>query len=239
MEKTAVLSTNLKEIMAFIRNKFTTSELVLANSDKTIGAHLNHTAQDGLISISPISETEGTAALWLTDAQADNKTELTGGTFAYVVGEDANEKGAYLSLVGNTVTFGKIGETDTKILINNIAEPETNYQVANKLYVDRYTINKAPTVQTSTINEITMTPGEMTVLASPGFNSGVLYKDITSTVSVKAYFDDKSIDVGLMVAINYSLTNQAQLTVIGIYNGYSSKVIPKNTLINLDVYYRE
>lgn len=131
-----VSNANIKTIMDAIRSKFVTSELVVANDDKTVGAHINHTAQDGLVTISPISETEGTGALWVTDANAANKTELTGGTFSYVSGDGDNESGAYLSLVGETATFGKISGTDKKLQIGNVAEPTSDYQVANKKYVD-------------------------------------------------------------------------------------------------------
>ena len=126
----------LQTLCQALRNKFTTGELVIANDDKSIGAHLNHTAQDGLVTISPITE-DGTtpAALWVTDSAANNATELTGGTLSYVtdVGKDTEDYTS-LSLVGGVVNVS--GKSGAQRRITNVADPVDDNDAVNKKTVD-------------------------------------------------------------------------------------------------------
>lgn len=122
----------LQTLCQALRNKFTTGELVIANDDKSIGAHLNHTAQDGLVTISPITEDGVTpAALWVTDSAANNATELTGGTLSYVtdVGKDTEDYTS-LSLVGGVVNVS--GKSGAQRRITNVADPVKTSDVATK-----------------------------------------------------------------------------------------------------------
>lgn len=121
----------LQTLCQALRNKFTTGEIVIANDDKSIGAHLNHTAQDGLVTLSPIVE-DGTtpAALWVTDSAANNATELTGGTLSYVtdVGKDTEDYTS-ISLVGGVVNVS--GKSGAQRRITNVAAPMSDYDALN------------------------------------------------------------------------------------------------------------
>lgn len=126
----------LQTLCQALRNKFTTGEMVIANDDKSIGAHLNHTAQDGLVTISPITEDGVTpAALWVTDSAANNATELTGGTLTYVTdnGKDTEDYTS-LSLVGGVVNVS--GKSGAQRRITNVADPVDDNDAVNKKTVD-------------------------------------------------------------------------------------------------------
>lgn len=131
------VSTNkLKSLGNTLRTKFTTNELVLANADKSKGAHLNVGGQDGLITLSPMVEDGVTpAALWVTDSEANNATELTGGTLSYVnnVGAD-DEDYTSLSLVGGVVNVS--GKSGAQRRITNAADPINDNDVVNKKYCE-------------------------------------------------------------------------------------------------------
>lgn len=130
-----VSQTNLKTIMTAIRNKFTTGDLVIANDDKSVGVEVNHTAQDGLVTVSPIStDASVESALHLSNGDDSKKTELTQGTLSYVTGTGDSEEYNYMSLLGDAVTFGKKGGGNVQI--GGVADPTSAQQVATKNYVD-------------------------------------------------------------------------------------------------------
>jgi hypothetical protein len=130
-----VSQTNLKTIMTAIRNKFTTGDLVIANDDKSVGVEVNHTAQDGLVTVSPIStDASVESALHLSNGDDSKKTELTQGTLSYVTGTGDSEEYNYMSLLGDGVTFGKKGGGNVQI--GGVADPTSAQQVATKNYVD-------------------------------------------------------------------------------------------------------
>ena len=130
-----VSQTNLKTIMTAIRNKFTTGDLVIANDAKDTGVELNHTAQDGLVTVSPISTNASVeSALHLSNGDDTKKTELTQGTLSYVTGTGDSEAYNYMSLLGNGVTFGKKGGGNVQV--GGVADPTSEQQVATKNYVD-------------------------------------------------------------------------------------------------------
>lgn len=122
----------LNTLCTGLRNKFTTNELVLANSDKTKGAHLNVGGQDGLITMSPMTEDGSTpAALWVTDSEANNATELTGGTLSYVTGVGTDsEDYTSLSLVGDVVNVS--GKNGAQRRITNVADPVSDNDAVNQ-----------------------------------------------------------------------------------------------------------
>lgn len=130
------VSTNkLTQLANSLRNKFTTNELVLANSDKSKGAYLNVGGQDGLITVSPMVEDGSTpAALWVTDSAANNATELTGGTLSYVtdVGADTEDYTS-LSLVGGVVNVS--GKNGAQRRITNVATPISDNDAVNLQYI--------------------------------------------------------------------------------------------------------
>lgn len=133
-----VSQTNLKTIMTAIRNKFTTGDLVIANDDKSVGVEVNHTAQDGLVTVSPIStDASVESALHLSNGDDTKKTELTQGTLSYVTGTGDNEEYNYMSLLGDGVTFGKKGGGNVQL--GGVADPTSNQQVATKAYSDSIT----------------------------------------------------------------------------------------------------
>ena len=134
-----VSQANLKTIMTAIRNKFTTGDLVIANDAKDTGVELNHTAQDGLVTVSPISTNASVeSALHLSNGDDTKKTELTQGTLSYVTGTGDSEAYNYMSLLGNGVTFGKKGGGNVQV--GGVADPTDAQQVATKNYVDKYVI---------------------------------------------------------------------------------------------------
>ena len=122
--------------MTAIRNKFTTSDLVIANDAKDTGVELNYASQDGLVTVSPISTSASTeAALHLSNGDDTKKTELTQGTLSYVTGTGSSETYNYMSLLGDGVTFGKNGGGNVQV--GGVADPTSAQQVATKNYVDK------------------------------------------------------------------------------------------------------
>ena len=133
-----VSQANIKTIMTAIRNKFTTSDLVIANDAKDTGVELNYASQDGLVTVSPISTSASTeAALHLSNGDDTKKTELTQGTLSYVTGTGSSETYNYMSLLGDGVTFGKNGGGNVQL--GGVADPTSAQQVATKNYVDNKT----------------------------------------------------------------------------------------------------
>ena len=131
-----VSQANIKTIMTAIRNKFTTSDLVIANDAKDTGVELNYASQDGLVTVSPISTSASTeAALHLSNGDDTKKTELTQGTLSYVTGTGSSETYNYMSLLGDGVTFGKNGGGNVQL--GGVADPTSAQQVATKNYVDK------------------------------------------------------------------------------------------------------
>lgn len=131
-----VSQANIKTIMTAIRNKFTTSDLVIANDAKDTGVELNYASQDGLVTVSPISTSASTeAALHLSNGDDTKKTELTQGTLSYVTGTGSSETYNYMSLLGDGVTFGKNGGGNVQV--GGVADPTSAQQVATKNYVDK------------------------------------------------------------------------------------------------------
>lgn len=126
----------LQTLCNALRNKFTSSEFVLANDAKNVGVHFNHTAQDGLVAISPMTEDGSTpAALWVTDSEANNATEITAGTFSYVTDNGkSTEDFTSMSLVGGVVNVS--GKNGAQRKITNVATPTNDSDVATKKYVD-------------------------------------------------------------------------------------------------------
>ena len=136
-----VSQANIKTIMTAIRNKFTTSDLVIANDAKDTGVELNYASQDGLVTVSPISTSASTeAALHLSNGNDTKKTELTQGTLSYVTGTGSSETYNYMSLLGNGVTFGKNGGGNVQL--GGVADPTSAQQVATKNYVDNHFLTK-------------------------------------------------------------------------------------------------
>lgn len=130
-----VSQANIKTIMTAIRNKFTTSDLVIANDAKDTGVELNYASQDGLVTVSPISTSASTeAALHLSNGDDTKKTELTQGTLSYVTGTGSSETYNYMSLLGDGVTFGKNGGGNVQL--GGVADPTSAQQVATKNYAD-------------------------------------------------------------------------------------------------------
>lgn len=130
-----VSQANIKTIMTAIRNKFTTSDLVIANDAKDTGVELNYASQDGLVTVSPISTSASTeAALHLSNGDDTKKTELTQGTLSYVTGSGSSETYNYMSLLGDGVTFGKNGGGNVQL--GGVADPTSARQAATKNYVD-------------------------------------------------------------------------------------------------------
>lgn len=130
-----VSQANIKTIMTAIRNKFTTGDLVIANDAKDTGVELNYTAQDGLVTVSPIStDASVESALHLSNGDDTKKTELTQGTLSYVTGTGDSEAYNYMSLLGDGVTFGKKGGGNVQV--GGVADPTSAQQVATKNYVD-------------------------------------------------------------------------------------------------------
>ena len=152
-----VSQANLKSIMTAIRNKFTTGDLVIANDAKDTGVELNYTAQDGLVTVSPIStDASVESALHLSNGDDTKKTELTQGTLSYVTGTGDSEEYNYMSLLGDGVTFGKKGGGNVQI--GGVADPTSAQQVATKNYVDAKS-GSAMTIKTykgTTSSEITI-----------------------------------------------------------------------------------
>ena len=133
-----VSQANIKTIMTAIRNKFTTSDLVIANDAKDTGVELNYASQDGLVTVSPISTSASTeAALHLSNGDDTKKTELTQGTLSYVTGTGSSETYNYMSLLGDGVTFGKNGGGNVQV--GGVADPTSAQQVATKKYSDSIT----------------------------------------------------------------------------------------------------
>ena len=151
-----VSQANIKTIMTAIRNKFTTSDLVIANDAKDTGVELNYASQDGLVTVSPISTSASTeAALHLSNGDDTKKTELTQGTLSYVTGSGSSEKYNYMSLLGDGVTFGKNGGGNVQL--GGVADPTSAQQVATKNYVDKrvYTLTSTTAIDAG----ITLDPG--------------------------------------------------------------------------------
>ena len=161
-----VSQANLKSIMTAIRNKFTTGDLVIANDAKNTGVELNYTAQDGLVTVSPIStDASVESALHLSNGDDSKKTELTQGTLSYVTGTGDSEAYNYMSLLGNGVTFGKKGGGNVQV--GGVADPTDAQQVATKNYVDGIKI-KTFTYTFTINNEITVSP--LTLRSLGGFS---------------------------------------------------------------------
>lgn len=127
----------LNQFLNGLRTKFTTNELVLANADKSKGAHVNVGGQDGLITLSPMSEDGVTpAALWITDSEANNATELTGGTLSYVENVGAEEEDyTSVSLVGGVVNVG--GKNGASKRITNVADPVNDNDAVNLKFLNQ------------------------------------------------------------------------------------------------------
>lgn len=128
--------TKLKSLCDGLRNKMVSNEYLLANSDKSKGVHMNIGGQDGLMIMSPVTEDGSTpAALWVTDSDANNATELTGGTLSYVTDNGkSSEDFTSLSLVGGVVNVS--GKSGAQRRITNVGTPTGDNDAANKKYVD-------------------------------------------------------------------------------------------------------
>lgn len=167
-----VSQANIKNIMTAIRNKFTTGDLVIANDAKDTGVELNYTAQDGLVTVSPIStDASVESALHLSNGDDTKKTELTQGTLSYVTGTGDSEAYNYMSLLGDGVTFGKKGGGNVQV--GGVADPTSAQQVATKNYVDS-AVPSVPTIltrsSTRTIKtQYTITAGKFIKLSSETF----------------------------------------------------------------------
>lgn len=164
------------------RESIITTQLTLANADKSKGAHLNVGVQDGLITLSPMTEDGSTpASLWVTDSASNNATELTGGTLSYVtdVGSDS-EDWTSLSLVGDVVNVsGKGGATRR---ITNVADPVNDNDAVNKKSMD-----KIPSITNS----------DLSVSSTGTFQSPNRY-DIRNT-----YWVDLDAEINLKKGINF------------------------------------
>ena len=167
-----VSQANIKTIMTAIRNKFTTSDLVIANDAKDTGVELNYASQDGLVTVSPISTSASTeAALHLSNGDDTKKTELTQGTLSYVTGTGSSETYNYMSLLGDGVTFGKNGGGNVQL--GGVADPTSAQQVATKNYVDNHFLTKEYT---------------HSFPSGTSFSSGINYvKVIDTDISVDEY----------------------------------------------------
>ena len=168
-----VSQANLKSIMTAIRNKFTTGDLVIANDAKDTGVELNHTAQDGLVTVSPIStDASVESALHLSNGDDSKKTELTQGTLSYVTGTGDSEAYNYMSLLGDGVTFGKKGGGNVQV--GGVATPTSDYQAANKKYV-----NDSSPVRTmynpflTITKEVTVPANSLAILGSTTFDKDI------------------------------------------------------------------
>ena len=191
------VSTNkLTQLANSLRNKFTTNELVLANSDKSKGAYLNVGGQDGLITMSPMVEDGSTpAALWVTDSAANNATELTGGTLSYVtdVGADTEDYTS-LSLVGGVVNVS--GKNGAQRRITNVAAPIKSTDVAT---------NWDTVIKTTyfLMNGMTMISGSDTISVNNNMTGSEVFVRLPKLSYSRYSFDTKYLGLYYALRIPY------------------------------------
>ena len=224
-----VSQANLKSIMTAIRNKFTTGDLVIANDAKDTGVELNYTAQDGLVTVSPIStDASVESALHLSNGDDTKKTELTQGTLSYVTGTGDSEAYNYMSLLGDGVTFGKKGGGNVQV--GGVADPTSAQQVATKKYVDNlfYTFLTSST----TSSEISISTSQ---IISTGINMNTNISPAQyDIVSSNAYVDeDADIDGVNFIASPKISGGFWSVTPLAVNSSTASKTISSGTKINI------
>ena len=202
-----VSQANLKTIMTAIRNKFTTGDLVIANDAKNTGVELNYTAQDGLVTVSPIStDASVESALHLSNGDDTKKTELTQGTLSYVTGTGDSEAYNYMSLLGNGVTFGKKGGGNVQV--GGVADPTSAQQVATKNYVDNhFKVVKITKKYTGSSEYISVGASSGVALLGERIDSSIDANKVICAYSIinKNYSQSKA--VATEVSLSTSLTN--------------------------------
>ena len=224
-----VSQANIKTIMTAIRNKFTTSDLVIANDAKDTGVELNYASQDGLVTVSPISTSASTeAALHLSNGDDTKKTELTQGTLSYVTGTGSSETYNYMSLLGDGVTFGKNGGGNVQL--GGVADPTSAQQVATKNYVDRmfYTF----LTSTSTTSVVTVASNSFSSL---GINMNTnISQSQYDIVSCNVYTDESdNVDDVYFTTHPKIKDGYWNVSALALNSGVVSKTIPSGTKINI------
>ena len=205
-----VSQANIKTIMTAIRNKFTTSDLVIANDAKDTGVELNYASQDGLVTVSPISTSASTeAALHLSNGDDTKKTELTQGTLSYVTGTGSSETYNYMSLLGNGVTFGKNGGGNVQL--GGVADPTSAQQVATKNYVDNRIVYRYLTFYLGSDMVIDQNKSEFINVTSP-MSNGFISSERVMSAYTYAVFNNNYLGFSTYVSLNSS-TGRTEFTV--------------------------
>lgn len=229
-----VSQANIKTIMTAIRNKFTTSDLVIANDAKDTGVELNYASQDGLVTVSPISTSASTeAALHLSNGDDTKKTELTQGTLSYVTGTGSSETYNYMSLLGNGVTFGKNGGGNVQL--GGVADPTSAQQVATKNYADNIIKTYS---RTNTLSGDVVVPAQSFKFLYQ--ETGFLLPDGYSTIATHVSGNDIDLLCIMFITTYIDTTNNKYMHNTIVYNTSTSDItIPSGTKINYSISYRK
>ena len=224
-----VSQANIKTIMTAIRNKFTTSDLVIANDAKDTGVELNYASQDGLVTVSPISTSASTeAALHLSNGDDTKKTELTQGTLSYVTGTGSSETYNYMSLLGDGVTFGKNGGGNVQV--GGIATPTTDYQAANKTYVDNKFYTRDGTIGTfPSADLIIPANGEATISDIGSYDVSTAY----TLLSLFVYCTSLPSGITSYCTMSRASSTSSIRIVVHLVNSTDSSITVSKSMLNI------
>lgn len=130
-----VSKNKLQSLVSSMRNKFTSENLVIANSDKSQGASLSLGGQDGLVTMSPLVD-GSTAGLQLANKSGDIITGISEGILSCVDNTGSETVQSHLNLNNGLVTVS--GAEGNDIRISGIADPVNDNDAVNKKMIENF-----------------------------------------------------------------------------------------------------
>lgn len=136
---TWVSTSKLTGIMNAIRSVFVTGRLKLTDAKSTHGVWLDYTSQDGVVKVSPVIDSSTINVqpkLYLCNHDETDTTSLTHGVFYCTKVKDGVTTSKSISIYEDVVKFRDESGSNSGLLLDGVSEPTSDYQAANKKYVD-------------------------------------------------------------------------------------------------------